>query len=329
MTKEEYMQKLMNQFGEDETLIPETNTEQQEPGESVRNDTAPESETEGTTDADHDGNTTAAAEETSEISDETSEQSENLSTEDEKAVSEGSDGDEELINPENGKKFSNKRVKKAIWENKKLTKEVADLKRQMAELIAATAPKEEKRLAPPLKKNFSTDEDFANAVFAYNMQLLADNNKKRAEEQMAAARVIDEKQRAYDEKVADCIPESKQAEFDAALSENFKNLQNTLTMEAQDDIVSMSTTPLILWKLSNSPDLISAVNRMNRVERIMFCNKIAEQMASEIAEQPKVAPKPKAPVVGRVGTGKSAARNVEDMSADDMYSYMAKRLAGG
>lgn len=324
MTKEEYVEKLMAQFG-DETLIPENKPETQETQATEESASASadgenagevsEVSTESTDTGDTGKSESGGSEsETGETSSETSETSSETSEDD-------------LINPENGKKFSHKKVKKTIWENKHLAKQVAELKRQLEEMRAAQAPKEEAKLSAPVRSQFSSDEEYTNAAFAYNLQLLSQKNKERVEEQMAAARFMEEKQRLYDEKIKDCIPESKFEEFDSLMNENFADLQQALTMDAQNDIVSMSTTPLILWKLAQSPDLISTVNRMNPVERVMFCNKIAEQMKSELATPP--APKQKAPVVGKVGTGKAATRNMEEMSPDEMYSYFAKRLSGG
>ena len=325
MTKEEYVEKLMAQFG-DETLIPETKPETQETQATEESASASadgenagevsEVSTESTNTGDtgksesggSDSETTETSSETSETSSETSE--------------------DDLINPENGKKFSHKKVKKTIWENKHLAKQVAELKRQLEEMRAYQAPKEEAKLSAPVRSQFSSDEEYTNAAFAYNLQLLAQKNKERVEEQMAAARFLDEKQRVFQEKVSEFIPEAKLEEFDGFMRENYQDLCESLTMDAQNDIVTMSTTPLILWKLGQSPDLISAVNRMNPVERVMLCNKIAEQMKSELSTPP-APPKQKAPVVGKVGTGKAATRNMEEMSPDEMYSYFAKRLSGG
>ena len=320
MTKEEYMQKLMSQVGEDETLIPETNPETQEA----------QVEGESETGSENDGSTSAAAENVSEVSGEDS----NSTTEEvdggetEKSEIGGSESEEEPVNPDNGKKYSNKKIKKTIWENKHLAKEVADLKRQLEELRASNNTKPEKKeLVAPSRSQFSSDEDYTNAAFAYNLQLLSEKNRKITEEQMAIARANDEKQRVYDEKVNSCIPESKKAEFEAVMTENWEDLKESISEDAADDIVSMSTTPLILWKLAQAPDLISAVNRMNQVERIMFLSKVADQAKSELSEPARK--QAKAPVVGKVGTGKAANRNMEEMTAEEMYNYTAKRLAGG
>ena len=311
MTKDEYMEKLMAQFGEDETLIPETKAteettteEPQETKEEPKEETVetPEENSKSTKEGEDEGET-------------------------EKAESEGETADDEPVNPENGKKFSNKKIKKTFWENKKLVKEVQELKKQIEEMKKANEPAP-KKMKRPSKDQFATEDEYQDAVFAYNMSLLAEQNKANTEEQMKQARAVEEKQRVFLEKVNESIPEGKRDDFKAFMEENYENLCNTLNMEAQNDIVSMSTTPLILWKLGESPDLISAVNRMNSVERILFCNKIAEQMKSELSEKPAT-PQKKAPVVGKVGTGKSASRNMEEMSPDDMYSYFAKRLSGG
>lgn len=311
MTKDEYMEKLMAQFGEDETLIPETKateettaTEPQETNEEPKEETVepPEENSKSTKEGEDEGET-------------------------EKAESEGETADDELVNPENGKKYSNKKIKKTIWENKHLAKEVQELKRQLEEIRKANEPAP-KKMKRPSKDQFSSEDEYQDAVFAYNMSLLAEQNKAHTEEQMKAARVIEEKQRMFLDKVNSFIPEDKRGEFEGFMKENYQNLCDTLNMDAQNDIVSMSTTPLILWKLGQSPDLISAVNRMNQVERIMFCDKIADQMKKELAETAP-APQKKAPVVGKVGTGKSASRNMEEMSAEEMYSLMSKRLAGG
>lgn len=325
MTKEEYMQKLMSQFEDEETLIPETKdttdqveqTEQEDPKETQRLQES--TEVEGVSETDD--SKTEGSEANLGVSDEGANQ---------KSGSEGETStDDEPINPENGKKYSNKKIKKTIWENKHLAKELAEVKRQLEEMRAASAARSEKKqLSAPVRSQFSSDEEYTNAAFAYNLQLLAEKNRAQTEEQMKVARFMEEKQRLYDEKIKDCIPEAKFEEFDSLMSENFADLQQTLTMDAQNDIVSMSTTPLILWKLAQSPDLISTVNRMNSVERIMFCNKIAEQMSKELAEPAPVVQK-KAPVVGKVGTGKTAGRNIEEMTPEEMYAMYAKRLSGG
>lgn len=316
MTKEEYMAKLMAQVGEDETLIPET----EESTETQEAQNVDESE--------NDGTTMAAAEENSEVF---GEEAEAATSEGDTEKSEigGESTDDEPVNPDNGKKYSNKKIKKTIWENKHLAKEVAELKKQLEELRAANAPKtEKKQLTAPLRSQFASDEDYTNAAFSYNLQLLAEKNRASTEEQMKNARIVEEKQRLYDEKIKDCIPEAKFDEFDALMTENWENLKDSLSIEAADDVMSMSTTPLILWKLAQSPDLISTVNRMNQVERIMFYNEIARQMKSEISTSST--PKAKAPVIGKVGIGKSNnTRNVDEMSPEEMYAMYAKRLAGG
>lgn len=306
MTKEEYMAKLEAQFGGEETLIPN-------PPEETAAETSEETSEETT--------------ETQPTTEEPVSEEQTEETAGEPAAESTEETDEELVNPENGKKYSNKRVKKAIWENKHLTREVAELKQQLAALMEAQRPKEEEPATPPSRSQFNSDEEYINAAFAHNLKLLAQSNKAQMEEQAAAARFMEEKKRRFDEKIVDCIPESKREAFDESMNENFADLQQSLTMDAQDDIVSMSSTPLILWKLAQNPDLISAVNRMNRVERIMFCDRVAEQMRGELAAE--TAPKAKAPVLGKVGTGKAnVSRSLEEMDADEMYAYMTRRHAG-
>lgn len=310
MTKEEYMAKLESQF-EGETLIPETPKVEEENTGSNTEETA------------------ETPKETQTVSESnTEENTQDVNSEDtaEKDTSEGDN--EELTNPDNGKKFSNKKIKKTIWENKNLAKQVQELKRQLDEIRKANEPAPAK-MKRPSKDQFSSEDEYQDAVFAYNMSLLAEQNKAHAEEQMEKARLHEEKNRVWQEKISDCIPESKIAEFDGFMRENYENLCNAISMPAQNDLMSMSTTPLILWKLGQSPDLISHVNKMNTVERIMFCNEIAKQMENELkmAETPK--PTPKAPVIGKVGTGKAETKNVDDMTPEEMYSMMTKRLAGG
>ena len=146
---------------------------------------------------------------------------------------------------------------------------------------------------------------------------------------MEAARFMEEKQRLYNEKIKECIPADRLKEFDAAMEENFEGLRDALSPEAQDDIVSMSSTPLIIWKLAQNPELVSVVNKMNQVERIMFCDRMAEKARSEFSSSPAEAPKAKAPILGKVGTGKpGTTKNPEEMSADEMYALMSKRLSG-
>ena len=314
MTKEEYMAKLEAQFGGEETLIPETpKVEEENTGSNTEETAENPKETE-----------TVSESNTEEVSENT----QDVNSEDtaEKDTSEGDN--DELTNPDNGKKFSNKKIKKTIWENKNLAKQVQELKRQLEEIKKANEPAPAK-MKRPSKDQFASEDEYQDAVFAYNMSLLAEQNKARAEEQMAQARMNEEKNRVWQEKIADCIPESKLSEFDGFMRENYENLCNAISMPAQNDLMSMTTTPLILWKLGQSPDLISHVNKMNQVERIMFCNEIARQMENELktAEAPKQTQK--APVIGKVGTGKSAPKNVDDMSPEEMYSMMTKRLAGG
>ena len=344
MTKEEYMQKLMGQFGEDETLIPEKGsaetktteqTMQEETQEAIKDENLKDEIQNGTQDgALQDGALQDGASQDGALQDGASQEAK--ADEDTSISEESIDGEDskDPVNPENGKKYSNKKIKKTIWENKNLIREVQELKRQLEEMKAANAPKDPEKLAQPIRKNFQTDEDFANAVFAYNMQLLADKNREKTEAQMKQARVVEEQQRVFKEKINDCIPEGKAEEFNSFFRETFNDLQQSLSMDAQNDIMSMSTTPLILWKLGQSPDLISHVNRMNQVERIMFCNKMAEQMSNELKSPAgslsgNQVPQKKAPVIGKVGTGKSATKNMDEMSEEEMYSYITKRLAGG
>lgn len=322
MTKEEYMQKLMSQFEDEETLIPDKKEEQKVEESSEKPSESEEETTTSSNDVPDDGDTEKS---------ESGGESQEKSSEETKSEESNDDvpKDFEPVPPNGNKKFSGKFVKKTIWENKHLAKELAEVKRQLEEMRAASAAKSEKKqLSAPVRSQFSSDEEYTNAAFAYNLQLLAEKNRAQTEEQMKVARFMEEKQRLYDEKIKDCIPEAKFEEFDSLMNENFADLQQTLTMDAQNDIVSMSTTPLILWKLAQSPDLISTVNRMNSVERIMFCNKIAEQMSKELVEPAPVVQK-KAPVVGKVGTGKSATRNIEEMTPEEMYAMYAKRLSGG
>lgn len=310
MTKEEYMAKLESQF-EGETLIPETPKVEEENTGSNTEETA---ETPNETQTVSESNT--------------EENTQDVNSEDtaEKDTSEGDN--EELTNPDNGKKFSNKKIKKTIWENKNLAKQVQELKRQLDEIRKANEPAPAK-MKRPSKDQFSSEDEYQDAVFAYNMSLLAEQNKAHTEEQMEKARLFEQAQREFVEKVKENIPESKIQEFVAWANEDGQNLSSVLDKQAEKDILSMFTAPLILWKLGQSPDLISHVNKMNQVERIMFCNELARQMENELksAETPK--PTPKAPVIGKVGTGKAETKNVDDMTPEEMYSMMAKRLAGG
>lgn len=310
MTKEEYMAKLESQF-EGETLIPETPKVEEENTGSNTEETA------------------ETPKETQTVSESnTEENTQDVNSEDtaEKDTSEGDN--EELTNPDNGKKFSNKKIKKTIWENKNLAKQVQELKRQLDEIRKANEPAPAK-MKRPSKDQFSSEDEYQDAVFAYNMSLLAEQNKAHTEEQMEKARLFEQAQRDFVEKVKENIPESKIQEFVAWANEDGQNLSSVLDKQAEKDILSMFTAPLILWKLGQSPDLISHVNKMNQVERIMFCNEIAKQMENELksAETPK--PTPKAPVIGKVGTGKAETKNMDDMTPEEMYSMMVKRLAGG
>lgn len=310
MTKEEYMAKLESQF-EGETLIPETPKVEEENTGSNTEETA------------------ETPKETQTVSESnTEENTQDVNSEDtaEKDTSEGDN--EELTNPDNGKKFSNKKIKKTIWENKNLAKQVQELKRQLDEIRKANEPAPAK-MKRPSKDQFSSEDEYQDAVFAYNMSLLAEQNKAHAEEQMEKARLFEQAQMEFVEKVKENIPESKIQEFVAWANEDGQNLSSVLDKQAEKDILSMFTAPLILWKLGQSPDLISHVNKMNQVERIMFCNELARQMENELksAETPK--PTPKAPVIGKVGTGKAETKNVDDMTPEEMYNMISKRLAGG
>ena len=314
MTKEEYMAKLEAQFGGEETLIPETpKVEEENTGSNTEETAENPKETE-----------TVSESNTEEVSENT----QDVNSEDtaEKDTSEGDN--DELTNPDNGKKFSNKKIKKTIWENKNLAKQVQELKRQLEEIKKANEPAPAK-MKRPSKDQFASEDEYQDAVFAYNMSLLAEQNKAHTEEQMAQARLFEQAQREFVEKVKETIPESSIQDFVAWANEDGQNLSNVLDKQAEKDILSMSTSPLILWKLGKSPDLISHVNKMNQVERIMFCNELARQMENELktAEAPKQTQK--APVIGKVGTGKSAPKNVDDMTPEEMYSMMTKRLAGG
>ena len=311
MTKEEYMAKLEAQFGGEETLIPETpKVEEENTGSNTEETAENPKETQTVSESNTEENT------------------QDVNSEDtaEKDTSEGDN--EELTNPDNGKKFSNKKIKKTIWENKNLVKQVQELKRQLDEIRKANEPAPAK-MKRPSKDQFSSEDEYQDAVFAYNMSLLAEQNKAHTEEQMEKARLFEQAQREFVEKVKENIPESKIQEFVAWANEDGQNLSSVLDKQAEKDILSMFTAPLILWKLGQSPDLISHVNKMNQVERIMFCNEIAKQMENELkmTETPK--PTQKAPVIGKVGTGKAETKNVDDMTPEEMYNMMSKRLAGG
>ena len=264
MTKEEYMAKLEAQFGGEETLIPETpKVEEENTGSNTEETAENPKETQTVSESNTEENT------------------QDVNSEDtaEKDTSEGDN--EELTNPDNGKKFSNKKIKKTIWENKNLVKQVQELKRQLDEIRKANEPAPAK-MKRPSKDQFSSEDEYQDAVFAYNMSLLAEQNKAHTEEQMEKARLFEQAQREFVEKVKENIPESKIQEFVAWANEDGQNLSSVLDKQAEKDILSMFTAPLILWKLGQSPDLISHVNKMNQVERIMFCNEIAKQMENEL-----------------------------------------------
>lgn len=320
MTREEYMEKLVNMVGEEETLIPEKPEESKEEISNGSTENNPVDETPV-------DNSEGSAEETSNGSAE--ESSGSNATDIEQPSQDKEEDDGTPINPQNGKKYSNKKIKKTIWENKHLANEVAELKRQLAEMQQSREPKANATLKRPSKADFASEEEYQDAVFGYNMSLLAQRNKADMEARTAKIREVEQQQREFVSKVEDTIPEAKRDEFVNWIKSEGPELSKALSEKAEQDMMSMSTAPLIAWKLGKSPDLVSHVNRMNNVERILFYNELANQMKSELGGQIQ-APKPaaKAPVIGKVGTGKPASTDLNSMSDDEWYNEMQKRISG-
>lgn len=320
MTKEEYMEKLVSMVGDEETLIPEKPEESKEEISSGSTENNPVDETPV-------DNSDGSAEETSSGSAE--ESSGSNATDIEQPSQDKEEEDETPINPQNGKKYSNKKIKKTIWENKHLANEVAELKRQLAEMQQSREPKANATLKRPSKADFASEEEYQDAVFGYNMSLLAQRNKADMEARTAKLREVEQQQREFVSKVEDTIPEAKRDEFVNWIKSEGPELSKALSEKAEQDMMSMSTAPLIAWKLGRSPDLVSHVNHMNNVERILFFNELANQMKSELVGQiPQAKPASKAPVIGKVGTGKPASTDLNSMSDDEWYNEMQKRISG-
>lgn len=317
MTKEEYVEKLVSMVGEDETLIPETKEEETNADVNVGKTDEPEQ---------------VSTESVSEPPAEDSSGRDGVLDSDNKESKSSEEEPPEDFNPEppNGhEKFSNKFVKKKIWENKHLANEVAELKRQLAEMQQSREHKANATLKRPSKADFASEEEYQDAVFGYNMSLLAQRNKADMEARTAKIREVEQQQREFVSKVEDTIPEAKRDEFVNWIKSEGPELSKALSEKAEQDMMSMSTAPLIAWKLGQSPDLVSHVNRMNNVERILFYNELANQMKSELSGQIQ-SPKPaaKAPVIGKVGTGKPASTDLNSMSDDEWYNEMQKRISG-
>lgn len=314
MTKEEYMDKLVSMVGEEETLIPE---KPEEATGDAGSEVAPVEE-----------NSTGSTEENSNVStEETSGGSTDGRTD--TSTETPQETDDTPINPQNGKKYSNKKIKKTIWENKHLANEVAELKRQLAEMQQAREPKANATLKRPSKADFASEEEYQDAVFGYNMSLLAQRNKADMEARTAKVREVEQQQREFVAKVEDTIPEAKRDDFVSWIKSEGPELSKALSEKAEQDMMSMSTAPLIAWKLGQSPDLVSHVNRMNNVERILFFNELANQMKNELnGPTPSTKPVAKAPVIGKVGTGKPASTDLNSMSDDEWYNEMQKRITG-
>lgn len=322
MDKEEYIKKLEAQFG-GETLIPEGK-------ESVENEpTVQETHVEETN---------------VNISVEKPDEEAQISTGDvpESPVgevpsgkeTEGEEPEEYEPEPPNGhQKFSNKKIKKTMWQNeqmaKKLDAQAKELEELKAQLQNLQKPKAE-TVKKPLRKDYASEEDFADANFAYHMRELAERNRKAQEEEMLAAREQAQLQKAFIDKVNNLIPEDKRDEYSKWMQEtNMGDLDTVIDLDTQDEIISMSTAPIVFWKLGHDPELVSMVNRMNKFERMMFFNELGKTSPfAQETQKPTSKPVQKAPVMGKLGKGTMTNNDYNTMTDDELYQRALRKLSG-
>lgn len=319
MDKEEYIKKLEAQFG-GETLIPET--------PSVEETTVENTNVEV--------NVQEEPKEEAQLS--TGDVPENPVGEvpnGENKEEEEDDGGESVENeptPPNGhQKFSNRKIKKTMWQNeqmqKKLDAQGKELEALKAQLASLQKPNTE-TIKKPLRKDFSTEEEFSDANFAYHMRELAERNRQAREEEMANARQQAEYQRQFIDKVNMTIPEGNRDEFAQWMQETqMGHLDDVFDEDTQNEIMSMSTAPVILWKLGHDPELVSMANRMNKFEKIMFFNELGKQQP--FAQQKTVSkPVQKAPVMGKLGSGTTTNNDYNTMTDDELYQRALRKLSG-
>lgn len=321
MDKEEYIKKLEAQFG-GETLIPE----------KEENNTPVVQETN-------------VEENNVEVNVDKTDESEQVSTGNvpESPVGEVPNNKEsaeeeppEDFNPEppNGhEKFSGKFIKKKIWQNeqmaKKLDAQAKELEELKAQLHNLQKPKAE-TVKKPLRKDYASEEDFADANFAYHMRELAERNRKAQEEEMLAAREQAQIQKTFIDKVNNLIPEDKRDEYSKWMQEtNMGDLDTVIDLDTQDEIISMSTAPIVFWKLGHDPELVSMVNRMNKFERMMFFNELGKTSPfAEETTKPASKPVQKAPVMGKLGKGTMTNNDYNTMTDDELYQRALRKLSG-
>ena len=318
MDKEEYIKKLEAQFG-GETLIPETPSVEET---TVENTTV-------------EVNVQEEPKEEAQLS--TGDVPENPvgevpNGESKEEEDEGEESVENEPTPPNGhQKFSNRKIKKTMWQNeqmqKKLDAQGKELEALKAQLASLQKPKTE-TIKKPLRKDYSTDEEFSDANFAYHMNELAERNRQAREEEMANARQQAEYQRQFIEKVNTTIPEGNRDEFAQWMQETqMGHLDDVFDEDTQNEIMSMSTAPVILWKLGHDPELVSMANRMNKFEKIMFFNELGKQQP--FAQQKTVSkPAQKAPVMGKLGSGTTTNNDYNSMTDDELYQRALRKLSG-
>lgn len=318
MDKEEYIKKLEAQFG-GETLIPETPSVEETTVENtnveVNVQEEPKEETQLST-GDVPENPVGGV----------------PNGENKEEEGEGGESVENEPTPPNGhQKFSNRKIKKTMWQNeqmqKKLDAQGKELEALKAQLASLQKPKTE-TAKRPLRKDFSTEEEFSDANFAYHMRELAERNRQANEERMKAAREAAEEQRAFIEKVNAIIPEANRDEFTQWMQETqMGHLEDVFDEETQEAICSMSTAPVILWKLGHDPELVSMANRMNKFEKMMFFNELGKQQP--FAQQKTVSkPAQKAPVMGKLGSGTTTNNDYNTMTDDELYQRALRKLSG-
>ena len=319
MDKEEYIKKLEAQFG-GETLIPDTPSVEETTVENtnveVNVQEEPKEEAQLST-GDVPENPVGEVP-----------NGENKEEEDD----EGGEGVENEPTPPNGhQKFSNRKIKKTMWQNeqmqKKLDAQGKELEALKAQLASLQKPKTE-TTKRPLRKDFSTEEEFSDANFAYHMRELAERNRQANEERMKAAREAAEEQRAFIEKVNTIIPEANRDEFTKWMQETqMGHLEDVIDEETQEAICSMSTAPVILWKLGHDPELVSMANRMNKFEKMMFFNELGKQQPFT-QQKPASKPAQKAPVMGKLGSGTTTNNDYNTMTDDELYQRALRKLSG-
>ena len=317
MTKEEYVKELEKQFKGEETLIPETPAAAPEAVEASTEPSKPETEAAPSTSAPTDEKPATAPEK---VEDKVPE---GFETEEVEETEEKDDGEPK-------KKYSNRHIKKLEWQNRTYSAKIADLEARLARM---EKPEEKKPSStePPVKREGESDQSYVDRCIAWRLSQMSDAAAEAEAEKAAAA----ERQRAataeYNEKVSKYVPKEYQGWLGKATTEHIGyivELAGGKGSEVLRDILGAERAPVVLAECYRNPALVTALRKMNSVERQMSIWKLGENSTifSQSAKTAEVAPKPEVAIVGKVGGGASpVTKPMNEMSDDELYAEYLKQ----